>query len=169
MRVRTVIGFQQPPIVTSPQRSAVLTGRLVKMLTSRTGHPMSVEVTGRTAVLRGTVPTEHDRIVAEQLLRLEPGVGQVQNDLVVAGDGSPEPAPQTFSPTLSAPVVVTPPRAPANTAPALIAPGANAPAEVVVPPGSVIVPPGGAPAIVAPPAVAPAIVPPAPEVPAVPL
>jgi hypothetical protein len=172
MRVRTTIGFQHPPIASSPQRSAALTGRLVKLLTSRTGNALSVELTGRTAILRGNVPTDHDRIVAEQLLLLEPGVGQVQNDLVVAGESSPAPAARVFSPTLSSPVVVTP-RAPASA----VAP----PAAVVVPPGSVIVPPEGAPPIVVPPVIAPTldqpsvvvpapvVVPPAAEGPGVPL
>jgi hypothetical protein len=172
MRIRTTIGFEHPPVAAAPQRSAVLTGRLVKLLTTRTGHPLSVELTGRTAILRGTVPTEHDRVVAEQLLRLEPGVGQVQNDLEVAGDSSPGPAPQTFSPTLSSPVVATPQRPANTTARALVVPPANAaapPSSVVVPPGSVIVPPGGAPTVVTPPPVAPVIVPPAVEAPAVPL
>jgi hypothetical protein len=43
-----------------------------------------VAVTGRLAVLQGAVATPHDRRLAEALVRLEPGVADVQNDLVVS-------------------------------------------------------------------------------------
>jgi hypothetical protein len=52
--------------------------------------PVSVRVEGGTAILRGTVPTDHDRILAAQLALLEPRVSQVQNELQVAsGPNSP--------------------------------------------------------------------------------
>jgi hypothetical protein len=52
---------------------------------------------GRTAILRGEVATEHGRELAGQLARLEGGIDQVQNEIVVAGStttGSPAGAPQ---------------------------------------------------------------------------
>lgn len=46
---------------------------------------IEVNLEGRTAVLKGTVPTADARLVLERLLLLEPGVDKVQNELVVAG------------------------------------------------------------------------------------
>ncbi len=45
--------------------------------------PIQVEVKGQTAILRGTVASEHDRRVAEQAVRMEAGIWNVQNKLVV--------------------------------------------------------------------------------------
>jgi hypothetical protein len=59
-----------------------------------------VELQGRTAILRGEVASEHDRVLAEQMARLEPGVWQVQNDLVVAGSTQPAPPPAVVLPSL---------------------------------------------------------------------
>ena len=48
-------------------------------------YPRSLRtMSGRSAILRGEVATEHDRVLAAELLRLEPGVGQVQNQLTVS-------------------------------------------------------------------------------------
>ena len=51
----------------------------------------SIEVSyqGKTVVLKGVVATARDRELAAKLVRLEPGVDQVQNDLVVKGAGQP--------------------------------------------------------------------------------
>ena len=43
---------------------------------------------GRTAILRGEVATEHGREVAELMARLEGGVNEVRNEIVVAGSGT---------------------------------------------------------------------------------
>jgi len=45
---------------------------------------MEVTIEGETAVLRGVVATEHDRRIAEQVARLEPGIRRVENLLTVA-------------------------------------------------------------------------------------
>ncbi len=45
-----------------------------------------VVITGRVAVLRGTVATDHDRALAERLASLEPGVSRVQNLLTIEPD-----------------------------------------------------------------------------------
>jgi len=45
---------------------------------------VTVSVQGDTAVLLGTVPSERDRAIVEQLLRFEPGIWQVRNELTVA-------------------------------------------------------------------------------------
>ncbi len=55
--------------------------------------PAQVEMRGRTAILRGVVATEHDRDLAERVVRLEAAVDQVQNQIVVAGQAMPKAAP----------------------------------------------------------------------------
>jgi hypothetical protein len=89
-RTRVSAGFQYP------QRTIDQVGddvsRSVNRLPAATVRSaVKVEVVGRTAILTGTVSTDHGRALAEQLARLEPGVSQVQNRLVVV-------APETSSP-----------------------------------------------------------------------
>lgn len=65
-----------------------LEARLSRIVASRVNNPVAkveVSLEGRTAVLKGTVPSANDRLVLERLLLLEPGVDKVQNELVVAG------------------------------------------------------------------------------------
>ena len=50
--------------------------------------PAQVVMQGRTAILRGVVATEHDRDLAERVVRLEATVDQVQNLIAVAGQSS---------------------------------------------------------------------------------
>jgi hypothetical protein len=54
-----------------------------------------VEVQGPVVVLRGTVANEHDRRLAEGLVRLTPGVQDVRNELKMSGTTPPlaRPAP----------------------------------------------------------------------------
>lgn len=47
--------------------------------------PLEVHVEDGVVVLRGTVGSDHDRELAEVLAHLEPGVGDVRNELDVAG------------------------------------------------------------------------------------
>jgi osmotically-inducible protein OsmY len=65
----------------------------------------SVEVAmdGRTATLRGVVATEHDRALAEQLARLEPGIWKVRNDLLLPESVPPGDTQADRSPTPPAP------------------------------------------------------------------
>jgi len=42
---------------------------------------------GDVVVLRGTVPTEHERKVTEAIIRMTPGVLTVRNELVVQPSG----------------------------------------------------------------------------------
>ena len=44
---------------------------------------ISIITNGPTVTLQGVVATERDRKLAEKIAKLEPGVGQVQNDLTV--------------------------------------------------------------------------------------
>lgn len=82
-----------------------LAGRLdgCSRIQSRGPYRISVDGGGM-ATLRGVVATEHDRMLAEMLIRLEPGVRQVQNDLTVAQAAQPAATPPAAaaSPTPSA-------------------------------------------------------------------
>ena len=59
--------------------------RITKHLQSRLrlDRPIGLEFQGRTANLRGTVSTERQKEIAALILRLEPGVDTVKNELVV--------------------------------------------------------------------------------------
>jgi len=48
------------------------------------GAAVEISVQGRTAVLQGTVPSDRERLLAERLALLEPGIEQVENRLTVA-------------------------------------------------------------------------------------
>ena len=51
-----------------------------------------MELLGRTAILRDAVALEHDRDLAERVVRREATVEQVQNQIVVAGPAIPKKA-----------------------------------------------------------------------------
>jgi hypothetical protein len=74
--------------------SASLTARLENAKQIQKRSRISVTMQRDTAVLGGRVATEHDRDLAAAMLMLEPGVAQVQNELVVE---SPPPAVQGVS------------------------------------------------------------------------
>jgi hypothetical protein len=65
------------------QYSATLSQRVTRALRLPDGHSLRVILQGRTAIVQGEVATEHARDLAERLLRLEPGVSSVQNELTV--------------------------------------------------------------------------------------
>lgn len=46
---------------------------------------VQVAVEGRTAILRGAVTRDHDRVLAEKLALLEPGISRVRNELTLPG------------------------------------------------------------------------------------
>jgi hypothetical protein len=89
-RVPMRLGFQPVPRE-GHNPGTVMTQRMIKMpALSQTGR-INASMEGQTAVLRGTVPTEGDRQLAEGLAKLEPGVLAVRNELVV-GSTSSQPA-----------------------------------------------------------------------------
>ena len=62
------------------------------------GGQVTVSMEGSTAVLTGTVATEHARDVLESLAMLEPGIAAVRNELLVNPAGptrETEPTPST--------------------------------------------------------------------------
>lgn len=66
------------------QRSSKLASRMEKSSWLHRQSPMEVAIEGGTATLRGVVATEHDRVLAERVAKLEPGVRQVENLLTLA-------------------------------------------------------------------------------------
>jgi hypothetical protein len=88
IRCTLAVGFDFP--ASQPGTvSTDLAGLLSRSQAIRARQPIQVLLEGRTAVLRGEVATEHGRELAEQLARLEGGIDQVQNEIVVAGSTPP--------------------------------------------------------------------------------
>ena len=89
-RTRMAIGFSY-----APANATAVAATLVKRLQGRHGikssAPIEVAVQGQTAILRGEVLSDHDRLLAEQLLRLEPGIWLVQNELKVSSAAAATP------------------------------------------------------------------------------
>jgi hypothetical protein len=80
------LGFDCPM---SKDLSTRLTAQLQQ--TTRASVPKSVQLDCKegVAVLRGTVATDHERNLMEQLIALEPGVRRVDNQLTVAPSAAP--------------------------------------------------------------------------------
>jgi hypothetical protein len=75
--------------------------------------PLDVYFQDRTLVLRGSVATAHDRVLAEKLALLEAGVDRVQNELTVAPPKPAAPAAlPAAAPTAAAAPVARPAAAP---------------------------------------------------------
>mgnify|MGYP002622720736 CR=1 FL=1 len=93
---RLQLGFEMPaqPV----QVTAGLAQRVQMSLSRQTIDlpvgSLRVSLHQRTAILQGEVASEHARLLAEQLVLLEPGVSQVQNELrVVAAPENPGASP----------------------------------------------------------------------------
>ena len=84
VRTTLTLGFQ-PPAVSSQQASSAIAEHLEALPALHWVSPPRVDMQGRTAILRGAVATEHDRDLAALVVRLEPTVYQVENQIVVAG------------------------------------------------------------------------------------
>ena len=87
--------------------------------------PVEVTVQGQTATLRGIVSSEHDRVLAEQLVRLEPGIWEVNNELTLPAESPAENADRSPPAPAAAPNLPPPPSGkpgnpdkPASAAPA---------------------------------------------------
>lgn len=116
IRVRSMLrlGFERvsPDM---PRVTAVLSRRLADSPAIHARGPLQVELQGRTAVLRGVVATDHDRALAEQMARLEPGIEKVRNEIVI-GTGSTATGPVLEQPALGPSV---PSSSPAPSLPSL--------------------------------------------------
>lgn len=91
---RLRVGFE--PTATpmeAPEISAAVSTRLNRLLASRGIGPIQVELVDRLAILRGEVAEARESTLVHELIRQEPGVSAVQNELVVR-----EPAEQSTEP-----------------------------------------------------------------------
>jgi len=70
---------------------SVLVERLRRALGDRLRSPLEVTIDDQTAILRGVVATDHDRVLAGHVARFEPGVLNVKNELTVAATASSRP------------------------------------------------------------------------------
>jgi hypothetical protein len=86
IHISYALGFPSPPADMSAL-SAKLSGELSRL--SGSPSPVRVQLEGQTAILRGTVASEHQRELAAELAMLEPRVWQVRNELQVASEGAP--------------------------------------------------------------------------------
>ena len=88
------IGMRRAPAYTTtlgfayaPPKVGGLQARLQSVITDSTRlaskDSIQVEVTGDTVILRGTAADEHERRLAEALVRLTPGVRDLQNEIEV--------------------------------------------------------------------------------------
>ncbi len=83
---RLKIDFASFPLARPASVEAPIpTERIAKHLQQRLrlDQPIEIEFLERTACLRGTVSTQRHKELAEMILRLEPGVDTVKNELVV--------------------------------------------------------------------------------------
>jgi hypothetical protein len=93
VRTSFAVDFTHPTVSTS-KVATKLSLELTKSRTISALGPLTVAMNGRTAILQGTVATEHDRSLAERLVLLEPGVSQIQNELRVRSALPPTPEEQ---------------------------------------------------------------------------
>jgi hypothetical protein len=77
-------GFDRPPTVPA-QLQAEVERVLARSTALSPNRNIRVAVDGPAVVLRGTVPNEQDRRLAEALIRFTPGVYEVRNELEVPG------------------------------------------------------------------------------------
>lgn len=102
LRATVSLGFT-PPAADPNQVGSAMARRLAALPALHWKTRPQVQMQGQTAILRGEVATQHDRDLAERVVRLEATVDQVQNQLVVTGSpqpgaGSSPPAGQQESP-----------------------------------------------------------------------
>jgi len=78
------IGFNTPSVAPGTV-SAKISEQLNRSRSIASAGGVNVQIVGKTAVLQGTVLSDHDRDMAAQVAMLEPGVAQVKNELQVTG------------------------------------------------------------------------------------
>ena len=91
IRTQMRLGFSEPtppPSAVTAQLSTVVSRVLRRP--DYGGGQVNMVMEGRTAVLTGTVKSDHAREVVERLALLEPGIEDVRNELIVSPD---EPTP----------------------------------------------------------------------------
>lgn len=90
LKVTRRLDIENATIIPSTDVSSGLNQLLKRTIGSRSPSSIEASYQGRTVVLKGVVATARDRDLAAKLVRLEPGVNQVQNDLVVKQADTPD-------------------------------------------------------------------------------
>ena len=80
-----VPGKVQPVSLSSPVETQ-LSARISRCAGIEKRSPITVSVRAATATLRGVVATARDRTLAGHVVRMEPGIWQVDNELTVEGE-----------------------------------------------------------------------------------
>jgi len=89
IRVRLQPAFDMP--ARPAAQSAVVQTRLTKAMQAGRVQSAQVQIAGGTAVLRGVVANEHDRLLVARLASLEPGVSRVENLVTVQAPAAQPP------------------------------------------------------------------------------
>jgi osmotically-inducible protein OsmY len=108
VRTSLSLGFK-PPSNVSSQATQRISGILKRSQHFEAVTPLAVEMRGRMAVLTGTVTSEADRDLVARVVLLEPGISQVQNDLMVAGEDTGSDADVFPEPPTNRPNALAPP------------------------------------------------------------
>ncbi|MFO0902668.1 MAG: BON domain-containing protein [Pirellulales bacterium] len=93
LRIPMRLGFTSPPAQMSV-RSRQFATRVPKIPGLKNVRELTIEMDGETAILRGKVDSEDQRLLVERMAKLEPGISAVQNELQVeATESLPAPTP----------------------------------------------------------------------------
>jgi hypothetical protein len=82
MRVEVKVGFR-PPTQAQNQLAETIRTRITKILADHKMSPVNFTMEGDTAVLRGVAASESEWAVIGQLVALQPGVGNVRNEMTL--------------------------------------------------------------------------------------
>lgn len=99
LRIPMRLGFVHKPVPTA-QFTARFEGRIANLSGINSIGPIRIAMNGSTAVLRGAVPSQADKDLAEGVALLEPEVEFVQNELVVQ---EPASEPEELTPPTTTP------------------------------------------------------------------
>ena len=77
---RLKIGFNTPTLQKGTEMA--VSPKLMSIMAQR-GIQIEVSAATHSAILRGVVPSEHDREIAELLVLFEPGIEKVENELTI--------------------------------------------------------------------------------------
>jgi hypothetical protein len=93
LRIPMRVGFTVAPAQMSV-RSRQFATRVPKIPGLKNVRDLTIEMDGETAILRGKVDSEDQRLLVERMAKLEPGISAVQNELQVeALESLPAPTP----------------------------------------------------------------------------
>ena len=103
------VGFEYR-LPTAPALSSRIEERLAKMSLGEDYGPLEVTLEGRTATIRGVVATRRERDLVGHLVRMEPGISTVENEVTLPSP-SDLPVPGQTPPAANGPdaAPVTPP------------------------------------------------------------